>query len=106
MPEQTQPECYCEVQHEELTAGLREGITFCPLHAAAPDLLAELEAVNVTYSEEDGEWWLDLRSLNGKCGAFPIGSDMGPIARSAIEQWKAERDAAIKKAREGEPSND
>ena len=68
------------------------------LWAAAPDLAAELEAIDVIYSEED-RWWLELRSQDGKSGAFPLSPNMGPIARSSIGQWKAERAAAIKKAR-------
>ncbi len=68
------------------------------LRAAAPDLLAALEGISVIYTTEDG-WWLELRSQDGTSGAFPLSPNMGPIARSAIQQWKDERDAAIKKAR-------
>lgn len=61
------------------------------------DLLEALEGISVIYTTEDG-WWLELHSQDGTSGAFPLSPNMGPIARSAIQQWKDERDAAIKKA--------
>ena len=38
------PECTCEIEYEDHTAGIiRNAIVYCPLHAAAPQMYEALE---------------------------------------------------------------
>ena len=63
-------------------------------------LVGTLRALEILGPDKEGLLWLHIIGGNGREAMFALQGKGGPIAQSALADWRKRRDAALKAAAE------